>query len=431
MSGLMSVADSLAPRTASGASPHENPWIVELPEDGMVVVRGATAARPEPDDWRDRFRATLRQGPGVKAVGAKRLGPDGRVFSMGEFVVHPKGFHHLGRGAAAEAYRFPEEVDAVAGGLLAVDGPAFEAAGGRDALHGQLGALELGLRVRRAGGRCVTIPDVVVEDCFHPDPAEAERADFQRRWGFDWRIADLDVVRRTYEGAGLLWNVRFNGRPMPFEKYRSRPAMHWSSYEQVEPFRRRADHLVHVAVQSAAPGSPGDPEAGVATGPVLDLGCGDGLFSHLLARKGLEVIGIDPEPEAIEQARALVARQQYPGPAPRFAVGRGEALPFDDGAMRLVVMFDVIEHLLNPAASLRAVARVLDRQGRLVVSTPAQQLGAWSDPVYHVCEYTMDELVSQLQAAGFEVATTGMIKGIYRDLVVVAGRAAMPIPVPR
>ena len=412
MWALMSVADSLATRTASGTSPREDPWIVELPEDGMVVVRGATAARPEPDDWRRRFRATLRQVPGVKAVGAKRLSPGGQVFSMGELVVHPKGFHHLGRGTGAEAYRFPEEVDAVAGGLLAVDEQAFEAAGGRDALHGQLGALELGLRVLRAGGRCVTIPDVIVEDCFCPDPAEDERTDFRRRWGFDWRIADLDVVRRTYEGTGLLWNVRFHGRPMPFEKYRSRPAMHWSSYEQVESFRRRADHLAQVAVQSAA------------TGPVLDLGCGDGLFSHLLARKGLEVIGIDPEAEAIEQARALVARQQYPGPAPRFAVGRGEALPFDDDAMRLVVMFDVIEHLMNPAASLRAVARVLDRKGRLVVSTPAQQLGAWSDPVYHVCEYTMDELVGQLQAAGFEVADTGMVKGVYRDLVVVAGPAA-------
>ena len=414
MWALMSVADSLATRSASGTSPREDPWMVELPEDGMVVVRGATAARPEPDDWRCRFQATLRQMPGVKVVGAKRLAPGGQVFSMGELVVHPKGFHHLGRGVAAEAYRFPEEVDAVAGGLLAVDGQAFEAAGGRDALHGQFGALELGLRVRRAGGRCVTIPDVVVEDCFCPDPAEDERAGFLRRWGFDWRIADLDVVRRTYEGTGLLWNVRFHGRPRPFEKYRSRPAMHWSSYEQVEPFRRRADHLAHVAVQSAGSGTPGDPGAGAATGPVLDLGCGDGLFSHLLARKGLEVIGIDPEPEAIEQARALVARQRYPGPAP----------PFDDGAMRLVVMFDVIEHLLNPAASLRAVARVLDRQGRLVVSTPAQQLGAWSDPVYHVCEYTMDELVGQLQAAGFEVANTGMIKGVYRDLIVVAGRAA-------
>ena len=37
-------------------------------------------------------------------------------------------------------------------------------------------------------------------------------------------------------------------------------------------------------------------------GQVLDLGCGDGLFSHLFALRGGEVIGVDTEPAAIEQA---------------------------------------------------------------------------------------------------------------------------------
>ncbi len=55
----------------------------------------------------------------------------------------------------------------------------------------------------------------------------------------------------------------------------------------------------------------------------------------------------------------------------------------------------------------------------MVLSTPAWAYGGWSDPVYHVCEYTEGELIEQIGAtSGLEVVTTGMIKGLYRDLVV-------------
>jgi len=345
----------------------------------------------------------------VRVVGAKRLADDGGLFSMGEFVVHPKGFHHLGRGVGAEAYRFPEEVDTVAGGLLAVDEQTLGAAQGQALLSGELGAVELGLEVRRAGGRCVVVPDVIVADDFSPRPGAAESDAFAERWGFDWRSADLDVVRRRYAGTGLLWNVRLHGNPMPFDKYRHRPAFHFKSYAEVQPFRERADHLARLVAQ-VTPG-----------GRVLDLGCGDGLFSHLLARRGLEVTGLDPEELAIEQARTETATRRYPGPPPRFDVGRGEEMAVDDGSVATVVMFDVIEHLPNPVAVLRSVERVLAPGGHLVLSTPAWAYGGWSDPVYHLCEYTEAELVEQIRSAGgLEVVTTGRIKGLYRDLVVVA-----------
>ena len=102
----------------------------------MVIVRRTGAPQSgnqTPADWRERLAGYLRnlRGAGVRVVGAKRLADDGGLFSMGEFVVHPKGFHHLGRGVGAEAYRFPEEVDTVAGGLLAVDEQTLGAAQGQ------------------------------------------------------------------------------------------------------------------------------------------------------------------------------------------------------------------------------------------------------------------------------------------------------------
>ncbi len=49
---------------------------------------------------------------------------------------------------------------------------------------------------------------------------------------------------------------------------------------------------------------------------VLDIGCGNGIIAHLLAKAGYRVLGVDVAPSAIEQAR----RSYGTGPNPRFSV---------------------------------------------------------------------------------------------------------------
>lgn len=394
------------------SAPSSAQWTAKRHEDAAIIT-SVIAGRPQPDDWQQRLMTHLAL-PGVQIVGAKRHSRDGSVFSMGDFLVHPKGFHHHGRGAPGEALRFPEEVDAITAGVCAVDAHAFDAAGGDNMLHGALGMIELCLRIRQAGGRCVAVPDVTVVDESSPQPDERESRAFRQRWGFDWNAADLDAVRLRWAGTGLLWNLRFHGAVMPFAKYDTRPAMHWDSYAAVEPYRQRVNHLVKLVAQHATAGD----------GPVLDLGCGDGLFSHLIAEHRLEVIGIDTELAAIEQAIATTRQRQYPTQSPRFLTGDGAALPLDDESVQAVAMFDVIEHLPNPIRVLREATRVLKPGGHLMLSTPAWQLGAWSDPVYHVTEYTIDELTRQITATGLAIVNTGTIGGVYRDLIVIARRAA-------
>lgn len=368
----------------------------------------------------------------VVCVGAKRLTRDsGHVFSVGEFIIHPKGFHHHGRGVDARCFRFPEEVDLIAGGLIAIDGRAFDEANGGEALAmGTLGTIELGLRLREHGGRVIAIPQVSVCDEASPEPTPDEEQAFAKRWGFEWRCVDLDAVRdrarsrdqrEEAESSGLLWNVRLHlpqpNLDLPFEKYVEREAMHWVSYREAEPYRQRADHLASIAAK-VTPSA-----AGQQPGRILDLGCGDGLFAHLFAKHGLAVTGLDPEEAGLEQARARCAPEAYPGDAPEFVLGRGDRTGFPDEAFDAIAMLDVIEHLPNPIVVLKEAARLLRQGGRLLISTPAWQFGGWSDPVYHVTEYTMNELVAQVTAAGgLRVIETGMIKGIYRDLIVIAER---------
>ena len=396
-------------------------WRVEEGAACVFVARqtgnDGAAGRLAPDDARERLASYLALLPNVVAVGAKRIASDGKLRSMGEFIVNPKGFHSLGQGLPAHAFRFPEEVDAVAAGCMAIERGAYDRAGGLDTSMGDLACVDLCLRLRAVGGRCIVVPDAtVVDDSPVPNPDAAVSASFIERWGFDWRCADLDAARERHGGAatrGLLWNARFWGRALPFEKYDQRGALHWDNYEKVEVFRQRADHLAGV-VRKLTP----------AGGLAVDVGCGDGLYTHLVAAAGVETVGFDPEPRAIEQARAAAGRA-YAGARPRFECGSGSALPLADRSARTVFLFDVIEHLPNPVAVLRETARVVAPGGHLVVSTPAWQYGASSDPVYHVVEYTPEELVAQVTAAtGFQAITVGRITGIYRDIVLVARRLA-------
>lgn len=129
---------------------------------------------------------------------------------------------------------------------------------------------------------------------------------------------------------------------------------------------------------------------------ILDVGCGTGANLELLADFG-EVEGVDISHEALAFCRERgIGNVRH---------GAAERLPYTDGAFDIVTSLDVIEHMDDDVASLKEMRRVLKANGRVLLFVPAFMFlwGVQDDVSNHRRRYTMKELRSAVEEAGFEV----------------------------
>ena len=96
----------------------------------------------------------------------------------------------------------------------------------------------------------------------------------------------------------------------------------------------------------------------------LDVGCGAGLLAEPLARLGAKVIAIDASPEVIAVARDHAAARGF---EIDYRAGDVQKLT---GQFDLITCMEVIEHVADPAAFVKALAKRLARDGLLILSTP-------------------------------------------------------------
>ncbi len=102
----------------------------------------------------------------------------------------------------------------------------------------------------------------------------------------------------------------------------------------------------------------------VAGKRVIDMACGEGYGSDLLAQRAAEVVGLDANPEAHEHARLRYRRANL-----RFARGLVETFG-EPGAFDAVVFLQTIEHVHDPLAVLGHLRSLLAPGGTAYVSTP-------------------------------------------------------------
>lgn len=147
----------------------------------------------------------------------------------------------------------------------------------------------------------------------------------------------------------------------------------------------------------------------VARKQVLEVGCGEGYGTALLATSAAEVVGIDYDALTIAHASATYPRA-------RFVRANLAALPMPTASVDAVLTLQVIEHVWNHPEFVRECLRVLRPGGLFCVTSPNRLTFSpgLDEPVnpFHTKEFTAAELVGLLQGCGFETeAVLGLHAG--------------------
>lgn len=129
---------------------------------------------------------------------------------------------------------------------------------------------------------------------------------------------------------------------------------------------------------------------GIAPRSMLDVGTGTGVFAEAFAARGLEVSGIDANPDMIEAARRHVTRGY-------FEMAPAEAIPYPDAAFDLVFLGLVLHEADDAVQALREARRV-SRMRVAVLEWPYEE-GEHGPPL---CDRLRSEQIEGMAlAAGF------------------------------
>jgi len=143
---------------------------------------------------------------------------------------------------------------------------------------------------------------------------------------------------------------------------------------------------------------------------VLDIGCNDGTFTGVIAKKipAAEIFGIDISQPALEHAQ-----KKYP----IFHLQEASAydLPFPNQAFDAIFCLEVLEHFSNPQRAINEAARCLKETGYLVLLVPNETIlfkiiwflwtratgRVWKDA--HLQQFSLDDLGKILETANLTI----------------------------
>ena len=139
---------------------------------------------------------------------------------------------------------------------------------------------------------------------------------------------------------------------------------------------------------------------------VLDLASGEGFGAALLADSAQHVTGVDIDERTVQHS-AL----NYGSDKIDFQVADATDLSrFADGSFGAVVAFEMIEHVYEQERVLEEIARVLEPDGLLVISTPDRRAysdTSWSHNPFHVRELDLDSFATLMGRTFGQVAIWG------------------------
>jgi 2-polyprenyl-6-hydroxyphenyl methylase / 3-demethylubiquinone-9 3-methyltransferase len=110
---------------------------------------------------------------------------------------------------------------------------------------------------------------------------------------------------------------------------------------------------------------------------VLDIGCGGGILTDAMARKGAQVLGIDMAAKPLKVAQLHALEAETPGVAYREV--SAEALAAEmPAAFDVVTCMEMLEHVPDPSSIVKACAALVKPGGWVFFSTINRNAKAWA-----------------------------------------------------
>ncbi len=168
-------------------------------------------------------------------------------------------------------------------------------------------------------------------------------------------------------------------------KYKKSGAYHWKSYIFKKSYRKYVDTVINYLLNHEN-----------LKGPILDMGCGDGLFTYLLRKNGLTTYGYDIDLVALNVANIIDPDTKHT----KFIYKVD---------YQTLLLFDVFEHIINLTNFRKRILNKIKK--RVYLINPK------SDSNYHVKDYTNKEIINLFNKWNFKLVTTINLKFAGKTLL--------------
>jgi len=156
---------------------------------------------------------------------------------------------------------------------------------------------------------------------------------------------------------------------LDMDKYKRRGAYHWTNFAEKPGNREYVLELLDRFTSI-------EPNTGQS---ILDIGCGDGLWTHLMQEKGYNVSGIDANSVAISLAQEKGVKN----------VSVSDVNTYN-GEHDVAYLFDVFEHIPTPERAITNLNKVI--RNKIYVLNPL-----FESPKYHFALYQTTDLQELFQ----------------------------------
>lgn len=331
---------------------------------GAVICRFDGDIRLLSTGWLKRAVDHFDRFPDLGVLGGRQLDHEGRLHSIGDLLLHPHGYQHVGAGAPSDTPAALHEHDHVMGCFHLMRRAAFDAIGPYDESMPRGQTVDLGFRLLEGGWKAMTDSEIVYEHRLalrkgrpgpHDDPESLEKSRklFHAKWGFDRLVPDRDALRSRL-GPDLV---------PPDHDFDS------DDRAGIDGQEHRIENriaLIRGAIR---------PEKATR---IMMLGGGDGTVENRLLQHRIHVTSVEDREEAVDAAR-MTLKTSGVGLVPSL-VENFENLPVENGLIDLLVVDRLLERSSNPVRLLAETARILAPNGILLLlarwRTPEEQINA-------------------------------------------------------